>query len=65
MKEKNIVVPNVFGIIEGSDPVLKKELIIYSAHFDHLGLDSEGGVYNGADDNASVLRLSLKLHRLF
>lgn len=53
MGEKDFVVPNVFGIVEGSDPVLKKEFIIYSAHFDHLGTDGEGGVYNGADDNAS------------
>lgn len=43
---------NVIGIIEGSDPVLRNECIIYSAHFDHTGV-SEGKVFNGADDNAS------------
>ncbi len=47
------MVPNVFGIIEGSDPVLKDEVVIYLAHYDHVGTDGEGGVYNGADDNAS------------
>ncbi len=43
---------NVIGIIEGSDPVLKNESIIYTAHFDHTGVDA-GKVFNGADDNAS------------
>lgn len=45
--------PNVIGIVEGSDPVLRNECIVYSAHFDHVGIDSHGEVFNGADDNAS------------
>jgi hypothetical protein len=53
MKNKDLIVPNVFGIIEGSDPVLKDELVIYMAHFDHLGMGENGDVYNGADDNGS------------
>ena len=53
VKEKIFDVPNVFGIIEGSDPELKKEFVIYVAHYDHIGTDGEGGVFNGADDNAS------------
>ena len=53
IKEKPIPAPNIFGIIEGSDPLLKNEFLIYTAHFDHLGTDGEGGVFNGADDNAS------------
>jgi len=40
-------------ITPGSDPVLKNEVVIYVAHFDHLGTDGRGGVFNGADDNAS------------
>jgi len=44
---------NVIGIIEGSDPVLKNEYIVYTAHFDHVGKNNEGEVFNGADDNAS------------
>lgn len=43
---------NVVGVIEGSDPVLKKEYIVLGAHYDHLGVRN-GKVYNGADDNAS------------
>jgi len=53
MKSSELEVTNVFGIIEGSDPVLKDEVVIYVAHYDHIGIDGEGGVFNGADDNAS------------
>jgi len=53
MENKNLEVYNVFGMIEGSDPVLKDEVVIYMAHYDHMGTDGAGGVFNGADDNAS------------
>ncbi len=47
---------NVIGIVEGTDPVLKNEYIIYSAHYDHVGIgtpDETGdNNYNGARDNA-------------
>lgn len=43
---------NVVGVIEGSDPVLRREYIVLGAHYDHLGVKN-GEVYNGADDNAS------------
>ena len=45
---------NVAGVLEGSDPKLKDELVIYSAHWDHLGIQ-EGRIYNGAVDNGSAL----------
>src|SRR5690606_12661065 len=44
---------NIIGIIEGSDPVLKNECVVLMAHYDHLGVDLNGDVYNGADDNGS------------
>lgn len=47
---------NVIGIIEGSDPRLKDEFIVLSAHFDHVGVKkgaAPDSVCNGADDNAS------------
>jgi hypothetical protein len=53
MKENNFSGYNVIGVIEGSDPVLKNECIVYSAHFDHTGVNDKGEVFNGADDNAS------------
>jgi hypothetical protein len=45
-------VENVCGFWPGSDPVLGKETIIISAHYDHVGT-RDGVVYNGADDNGS------------
>jgi hypothetical protein len=53
MKHAELEVPNIFGMIEGADPELKGEMVIYLAHFDHVGTDGKGGVFNGADDNAS------------
>src|SRR5690242_17898875 len=54
---KRVAAPNVVGIIEGSDPQLKNEYVVYSAHWDHLGVgapDKNGDtIYNGALDNAS------------
>lgn len=50
-------VPNVIGWIEGSDPALRDEYVVLTAHFDHLGRLEEGSaddvIFNGADDNAS------------
>lgn len=49
-------VRNVIGIIPGTDPVLAKEYVIVSAHYDHLGEAKQGDgdrIYNGADDDAS------------
>lgn len=44
---------NIIGYIEGSDPVLKEEAVIFTAHYDHVGKDASGNIYNGANDNAS------------
>ncbi|WP_297098442.1 M20/M25/M40 family metallo-hydrolase [uncultured Draconibacterium sp.] len=44
---------NVIAYVEGSDPVLKNEYIVFMAHYDHLGVGKDGDVYNGADDNGS------------
>ncbi len=48
--------PNVVGILEGSDPKLKDEYVVFSAHMDHVGVGrpADGdSIYNGADDDAS------------
>ncbi len=44
---------NVVGLVEGSDPTSRDEWIIVCAHYDHVGVDEGGRVYNGADDNGS------------
>jgi Zn-dependent M28 family amino/carboxypeptidase len=59
---------NVIGILEGSDPKLRKEAVIFTAHYDHLGIGVpvEGdNIYNGAEDNASGTSLLLELARTF
>ncbi|HED65030.1 MAG TPA: M28 family peptidase [Planctomycetes bacterium] len=43
---------NVAGFWPGSDPELAKEVLIVSAHYDHVGV-RDGQIYNGADDNGS------------
>jgi Peptidase family M28/PA domain len=44
---------NVVGMLEGSDPSLKSETIIFSGHYDHDGPAPNGGIFHGADDNGS------------
>ena len=48
---------NVAGIVPGTDPALKEQAVIYSAHWDHLGIGAADGkpdhIWNGAIDNAS------------
>jgi hypothetical protein len=58
-------VKNIIGLIEGSDSILKNECVVYMAHYDHLGADSEGNIYNGADDNASGCAALLEIAEVF
>lgn len=44
---------NVLGFMEGSDAKLKSEILVVTAHYDHLGVGEDGDVYNGADDDGS------------
>jgi hypothetical protein len=63
---ERVTAPNVVAKVEGSDPALKNEYVVYSAHMDHVGAIGEGGgcvhrgdddttdmICNGADDDAS------------
>jgi Zn-dependent M28 family amino/carboxypeptidase len=58
---------NVVGLIEGSDPTLKAQTIILSAHLDHLGIHGTGPdkINNGALDNASGVATLLEVARGF
>lgn len=54
--EPGVKADNVLGFIEGSDPKLKKEVLVLSAHYDHIGIDPKktgDQISNGADDNGS------------
>jgi hypothetical protein len=59
---------NVLGLLEGSDPVLKHEILLIGAHYDHVGYGSRsnsygplGYIHSGADDNASGVAGLLEL----
>jgi aminopeptidase YwaD len=63
---------NVVGMLEGSDPVLKDQIIVIGAHYDHLGLGGPESrlpdtvaVHHGADDNASGTAGLLELAQAF
>src|ERR1041384_1670020 len=43
---------NVVGVLEGSDPSLKEQAVVYSAHYDAFGSGANGRIYPGAADNA-------------
>ena len=65
-----VVIPgrNVVGVIEGSDPKLKQEYIVLSAHYDHLGVRknaSGDSIYNGARDNGIGTTAILEAARFF
>ncbi|CAM4071882.1 M28 family peptidase [Shewanella aquimarina] len=60
--------PNVVGVIEGSDPVLKHQYVVYSAHLDHIGMSAnsaEDHINNGAVDNATGVAIMLETARRF
>ncbi|MBO9710844.1 MAG: M20/M25/M40 family metallo-hydrolase [Caulobacter sp.] len=60
---------NVVGLIEGSDPTLKAQTVVLSAHLDHLGISDHGTnpdkINNGALDNASGVATLLEVARGF
>jgi Peptidase family M28 len=52
LKKAKGVGNNVVGLLEGSDPKLKSEALVYSAHYDAYGLSADNRIYHGAADNA-------------
>lgn len=57
---------NVVGLLEGSDPVLKYEYVVLTAHYDHVGISARTGeIYNGADDDGSGTSMILELAEAF
>jgi Zn-dependent M28 family amino/carboxypeptidase len=57
---------NVVGMVEGSDPALKAEAVVFTAHWDHLGIGRAvlgDTIYNGAADNATGCGLLMELAR--
>lgn len=59
---------NIVGVLEGSDPELKKEYVVLSAHYDHIGLEKnkQGDVINnGANDDASGVTAVAQIAKYF
>jgi Zn-dependent M28 family amino/carboxypeptidase len=55
---------NVLGRLEGSDPALKDEYIVYTAHWDHFGKSAEG-IFHGAEDDALGCASLVEIARAF
>jgi Zn-dependent M28 family amino/carboxypeptidase len=66
---QKIVSKNVIGIAEGSDPDLKSEAVMFTAHWDHLGVGKSAvgtsDIYNGAIDNATGSAILVEMARLW
>jgi Zn-dependent M28 family amino/carboxypeptidase len=56
---------NVLGFLPGSDPNLKSQVVIFTAHYDHLGISRTGVLYPGADDDGSGTATILELAKAF
>ena len=63
-RHEEISSPNVIAAIEGGDPKLKHEYVVFSAHLDHIGVsehsDEDDKINNGALDNASGVSILLE-----
>jgi hypothetical protein len=67
-KLEDVDSPNVVARLEGSDPFLKNEYLVYSSHLDHVGIGEPvngDNIYNGALDNASGCSIMLEVARAF
>jgi hypothetical protein len=68
-KFKKLFSSNILGVLEGSDPLLKNEYVVLSAHLDHIGAETENTaqktdiINNGALDNASGIAVMLETAR--
>jgi Zn-dependent M28 family amino/carboxypeptidase len=65
---EKIISKNVVGIAEGSDPKLRSEAVVFTAHWDHLGVGRAvlgDAIYNGAVDNGTGCALLLELARVW
>ncbi|MFM7106833.1 MAG: M28 family peptidase, partial [Flavobacteriales bacterium] len=63
-KTSNYNASNVLAFISGSDPVKKDEVVVLSAHYDHVGV-IKGEIHNGADDDGSGTVMLMELARVF
>ena len=66
-KQDDFISPNIIGLLEGNDPLLKDSYVIVSAHYDHLGIGPAvkcDSIYNGVFDNAEGVAAILEIARI-
>jgi len=63
LQQTRTTTQNVAGILEGTDPELKNEYVVLSAHYDHLKTGANGEIYHGADDDGSGTSAVLAIAR--
>lgn len=63
LQQTRTTTQNVAGILEGTDPELKNEYVVFSAHYDHLKTGANGAIYHGADDDGSGTSAMLAIAR--
>jgi hypothetical protein len=66
--ERTVSASNVAGVLPGADPALRDEYVVFTAHYDHLGIDDaaaagEDSIYNGFSDNAAGVAMLLAIAR--
>jgi hypothetical protein len=62
-KDETVATENVLGLVEGKDK--KDEILVISAHYDHIGISADGQINNGADDDGSGTTTVLELAEAF
>jgi Zn-dependent M28 family amino/carboxypeptidase len=68
VKLRHIESRNVIGRVDGSDPALKPQAVLFTAHWDHLGIGvpvNGDSIYNGAVDNATGCAMLLEMARVW
>ena len=55
---------DIVAVLPGSDPDLAHEYMVVMSHYDHLGVDEDGNIFNGAYDNAASVAMCLELARV-
>ena len=68
---KKVSLKNIIAVLPGSNPAMKQESVVVSAHYDHLGFGwpdvkagNQGKLHPGADDNATAVAILLELARI-
>ena len=63
-EDQRLTSSNILAFIPGNDPVLSKEIVVITAHYDHIGIDN-GVVFNGADDDGTGTVALLEIAEAF